>query len=50
MLVEDTIEREELVVKKSTPTVKKTTPTKEKHVVVIEDSSPSTRRSVRLMK
>jgi hypothetical protein len=50
VLVEAAIEREEPVEKKSTPTVKKTTPAKEKHVVVLEGSSPSTRRSARLMK
>jgi hypothetical protein len=49
-LVEAAIEREEPVVKKSTPAVKKTIPTKEKHAVVLEGSSPSTRRSARLMK
>jgi hypothetical protein len=49
-LVEDAIEREEPIVKKSTPTVKKTIPTKEKHVAMIEGSSPTTRRSDRLMK
>jgi hypothetical protein len=50
VLVEDAIEREEPVVKKSTPAVKKPITTKEKHVVVLEGSSPSTRRSARLMK
>jgi dsDNA-specific endonuclease/ATPase MutS2 len=49
-LVEATIEREEPIEKKSTPTVKKTTPAKEKHVVVIKGSSPLTRRSARLRK
>jgi hypothetical protein len=50
VLVEVVIEREEPIEKRSTPIVKKTTHTKEKHVVVIECSSPSIRRSARLMK
>jgi len=49
-LVESSIEREEPIDNRSTPTINKTTPIKEKHVVVIEGISPSTRRSVRLMK
>jgi hypothetical protein len=50
VLVEDAIEREEPVVNKSTHAVKKPITTKEKHVAVLEGSSPSTRRSARLMK
>jgi len=50
VLVEAAIEREEPVVKKSTPAVKKPITTKEKHVVLLEGSSPSTRRSDRLVK
>jgi hypothetical protein len=50
VLVEAAIEREELVMKKSTPVVNKTIPAKEKHVAVIEGRSPATRRSDRLMK
>jgi len=50
VLVESAIEREEPIVKKRKPTVKKTIHAKEKHVVVLEGSSPSTRKSVRLMK
>jgi hypothetical protein len=43
VLVEVAIEREEPVVKKSTPTVKKTILAKEKHTAMIEGSSPATR-------
>jgi hypothetical protein len=50
VLVEAAIEREEQVVKKSTPAVKKPITTKEKHVFVLERIPPSTRRSARLMK
>jgi hypothetical protein len=50
ILVEAAIEREEPVEKKRTPTVKKTTPAKEKHAAMTKGSSPSTRRSARLMK
>jgi hypothetical protein len=50
VLVEYAIERVEPVVKKNTPAIKKLVTTKEKHVVVLEGSPPSTRRSVRLMK
>jgi hypothetical protein len=50
VLVEAAIEKEEPVVKKSTPAVKKPVTTKGKHVVVLEGSPPSTRRSARLMK
>jgi hypothetical protein len=50
VLIEVAIEIEEQVVKKSTPAVKKPVTTKEKHVVVLEGSPLSTRRSARLMK
>ena len=50
VLVEVAIEREEPVEKKRTPTIKKTTPAKEKHATMTKGSSPSTRRSARLMK
>jgi hypothetical protein len=50
VLVEASIEREEPISKKSSPTIKRTIHAKEKHVFVIEGSSPSTRRSSRLMK
>ena len=49
VLVKDAIEKEEPVVKKSTPAVKKLVTTKGKHVVVPEGSPPST-KSARLMK
>jgi hypothetical protein len=50
VLVEVAIEKEKLVVKKSTPPVKKTVITKGKHVVLPEGSPPSIRSSARLMK
>jgi hypothetical protein len=49
VLVEASIEKEEPVAKKSTPTVKKPITTKGKHVVVLE-GNPSSKRSARLMK
>jgi hypothetical protein len=50
VLVEAAIEREEHVVKKNTPAIKNPVTTKETHVVVLEGSPPSIRRSARLMK
>jgi hypothetical protein len=50
VLVEATIERDELVFMQSTPAIKKSILAKEKHADMIEGSSPTTRRSSRLMK